>query len=150
MNLWEKFLRKFFLVKEIVSKEGIVHFRRYRLLQTPWCAVYIHRIMKSDEDKHMHDHPWGFYSFILEGAYKEITCLAPDFDLNNPKELTYYSGNLAHHTAEDCHKLTLISSSVLTLVFVYGKRRVWGYQTEQGWIDFKSYRALKNEGKFRK
>jgi|SRR5579885_579264 len=149
MNLWEKFVRKYLLVREIVSKEGVVHFRRYRLLQTPWFAIYIHRILKSDGDKHMHDHPWGFFSFILEGAYKEITCFAPNFNIHDPHEFVYYSGSLVHHTAEDCHKLTLLSESVLTLVFAYGKRRVWGYQTEQGWIDFQSYRKLKNEGKIR-
>jgi hypothetical protein len=33
------------------------------------------------------------------------------------------------------------------LVLTSGRERVWGYQTEQGWIDFKSYRQLKNEGK---
>lgn len=50
-------IRKFFLVKEIISKEGEVHFRRYRLLATPWFNIYIHNIRRSDEDIHMHDHP---------------------------------------------------------------------------------------------
>ncbi len=41
-----------FLVKEIKSKAGELHFRRWRLLQLPFFAIYIHGIYKSDEDLH--------------------------------------------------------------------------------------------------
>jgi hypothetical protein len=32
--------------------------------------VFIHRIMKSDEDD-LHDHPWGYFTCILSGGYNE-------------------------------------------------------------------------------
>ena len=32
--------------------------------------VFIHRIMKSDEDD-LHDHPWGYFTCILSGGYHE-------------------------------------------------------------------------------
>ena len=74
--LWMKeVIRTFFLAKEIISKDGVVHFRRYRLLSTPWFNIYIHNILRSDEDAHFHDHPWGFFSFILnctKGGYTRI------------------------------------------------------------------------------
>ena len=145
MPILSKFFRKLFLVKEIKSKEGVVHFRRYRLFQSPIFAIYIHNIMKSDEDRHKHDHPWNFVSIILEGAYEEEFTQPPYHFTETHK--VYMSGDFVHHPAEDAHKLTLISDNVITLVFAYGKRRVWGYQTEKGWIDFKTYRQAKNEGK---
>lgn len=60
-----------FLAKEIKSKTGELHFRRYRLFWTPWFALYIHRIYKADEDPYPHSHPWNFISLILNGGYIE-------------------------------------------------------------------------------
>lgn len=145
MNLLTRLIRKLLLVKEIVSKEGVLHFRRYRLLQTPWLAIYVHQICKSDEDRDPHDHPWSFASCILEGAYQEDSWYPPNFDKRNSN--TYYSGDVIEHEAEDAHKLTLISKEVWTLVFTSGRERLFGYQTKDGWVDFKTYRQLKNEGK---
>jgi hypothetical protein len=147
VSLWDKFIRKFFLVKEIVSKFGQVHFRRFRLLQTPWFAIYIHQILRSDEDLDPHDHPWNFTSVILEGAYHEDSWYPPNFDKMQSRD--YYSGDVIEHKGEDAHKLRLISREVWTLVFVSGRTRPWGYQTPAGWIGHEEYRQLKNEGKLR-
>jgi hypothetical protein len=140
-----KLIRKFLLVKEIKSKYGEVHFRRYRLLQTPWFAVYIHQLCRSDMDSDMHDHPWNFASVILEGAYHEASAYPPHFDVTHHRDC--YSGDVVEHKAEDVHKIRLLSDEVWTMVFTWGRRRYWGYQTRHGWIGHKEYRALKNEGK---
>lgn len=146
MNWLEKLVRRILLVKEIVSKHGDVHFRRYRLLQTPWFAIYIHQICRSDEDLDPHDHPWHFQSCILEGCYTEDSWSYPDFKLETNR---YYSGDVIKHHAEDVHKITLVSREVWTLVFTSGREREWGYRTPAGWIGHKEYRQLKNEGKLR-
>lgn len=147
MNWLFRLIRWLFLVKEIVSKEGKVHFRRYRLLATPWFNIYIHQILKSDAEAHMHDHPWNFFSFILSGGYKEVSTYAPSWQ----QVWTHYylRHSLVHHKRSDAHKITLMAPCVWTLVLTYGKWKTWGYQTEAGWIDFKSYRELKDEGKLR-
>jgi hypothetical protein len=147
MSWFTRAIRYLLLVKEIVSKQGEVHFRRYRLLQTPWFAIYIHQILKSDTDIFLHDHPWGYSSVILEGSYQEDSAYPPNFDVHHIN--TYYSGDVIQHKAEDAHKLTLKSTEVWTLVFTSGRERVWGYQTSSGWIDYITYRQMKNEGKLR-
>ena len=148
MSLFTRFIRKFFLVKEIVSKFGKVHFRRFRLLQTPWFAIYVHQILQSDMDADPHDHPWNFASVILEGSYYEESRFAPDFDTSHYQQ--FYSGDVIEHKAEDVHKIRLVSNEVWTLVFVWGKRREWGYRFPDGtWIGHEEYRQLKNEGKLR-
>lgn len=143
MNLLFRIIRKLFLVKEIVSKYGQVHFRRYRLLQTPWFAIYIHQILKSDEDADMHDHPWNFTSFILDGSYTEVCKIAPDF------VSTYFAiynvGDVVKHKSEDAHKIAIQTPEVWTLVFTSGRTRDWGYRLKYGsWIGHKKYRILKN------
>lgn len=147
-------IRNFFLVKEIVSKDGKVHFRRWRILATPWFNIYIHNILRSDEDAHPHDHPWNFLSFVLWGGYSEEWRPANE-DWMFRKGFSLYKskrrpGTFVYHNAKDFHKLTLLKGSAWTLVFTFGKRRPsWGYQTEHGWIDHKAYRELKYEGKLR-
>lgn len=143
MNIFSRMFRKLFLVKEIVSREGTVHFRRYRLLSTPWFNIYVHHILQSDMDSDMHDHPWDFSSLILKGSYIEQARLSPEFDAIYMNK--YYSGEVIKHKAEDAHKLILVSKSVWTLVVTSGTPREWGYQTCQGWIDHKEYRQRKNQ-----
>jgi hypothetical protein len=143
-----KIIRKLLLVKEIVSKTGLVHFQRWRLLRLPWFAVYVHHICRSDADAHMHSHPWSYISFILEGAYTEEFSNPPYY--GSVQEKNYYSGDLAYHKAQEVHKLTLISDQVWSLVMTWGRTKDWGYATDQGFVGHKEYRQLKNEGKWRK
>lgn len=84
--------RKLFLIKEIKSKLGILHFQRWRIVQTPWFSIYIHRIFREDEDQHCHSHPWSFVSFILNGSYTEKY---PD------DSSRYFSAPLLIFTTED-------------------------------------------------
>ncbi len=136
-------IRKLFLVKEIISQFGHVHFRRYRLLQTPWFAIYIHQILRSDEELDMHDHPWKFTSVILSGSYEETVTSPPYFDTT--RWLRHYQGDVVEHAAEEAHRLRLTSKEVWTLVITSGRKREWGYQTKTGWLGHKEYRQLKNE-----
>lgn len=145
--------RKCFLVKEIVSRNGEVHFQRYRLLQLPFFAVYIHYIAKSDEDKHPHNHPWNFTSIILKGGYKETV-----WHKNMLKKLpeneealwtkkyirTIWNNIINDRYAGDYHKIELIKPT-WTLVFT-GRRLNddWGYLTETGFKNHIEYRKEKN------
>lgn len=127
-----------FLVKEIKSKEGEVHFRRYQLLWTPWFTFYLHQILQPDKDKHLHDHPWDFWSLVLWGGYEEIL----DHRLTQDRKI----GHFVYHKSTDLHKIGKIHGSAWTLVCIFGERRMWGYQTEHGWKDHVEYRKLKHEG----
>lgn len=143
------FFKKIFLIKEIKSNSGELHFRRYRIFSTPWFKIFIHRIYKSDEDKHMHTHPWNFVTIILSGNYKE--CVVQEWysehvlsgeQWENRKKFRPY-----FHKAGFAHKLYL-NSPVTTLVFCFGKNKKWGYVTDDGIIDNSDYRRLKHEGYF--
>lgn len=43
------------------------------ILRTPWGTLRLHHILRSDDDRHLHDHPFDFTSFLLTGGYLEIT-----------------------------------------------------------------------------
>jgi hypothetical protein len=149
MNWLKYLIHKYLVIKEIWSQEGELHFRRYRLLATPWFNVYIHEIRQSDMDAHMHDHPFSFKSLILSGSYFEQTALYPNFIVLHYR--SFASGDIIKHHACDVHKLTLKSPMVWTLVITSGRERVWGYRLDDGsWVDFKTYRQLKRAGQLPK
>src|SRR4051794_40321026 len=45
---------------------------RLIVFRCPWFACYLHWFHGND-DACLHDHPWGFISFILAGGYWETT-----------------------------------------------------------------------------
>lgn len=137
-----RLIRWLLLTKEIVSKTGELHFRRWRLLQTPLFGLYVHNILKSDEDKDPHDHPWWFVTLVLAGGYFE-------------DRVSIYGDAKSHHVHDrwsvascrttEFHKIRLMGPT-WTLVLT-GPRihDLWGYLTPLGWVDHKTYRRKKNE-----
>lgn len=101
---------------------------RWRLVQTPWFAVYLHHILRSDDDRALHDHPWAFLSLILWGGYFEFT----------PAGCRWRgAGSLVFHKAEDLHRLEL-DRPAWTLVFCGRRRREWGFRFADGWRSWQS------------
>ena len=128
-----KFLRKWFLVKEIVSQSGVVYFRRWRLFFCPYFALYIHQILCSDQDSYPHSHPWKFVSLILSGGYweelwkhtKDQNCVMERrFWISTKK--AYWPGNILYRNRESFHHITLLKPTT-TLVLTLGKHKEWGY-----------------------
>lgn len=47
---------------------------RWHLIpRNPLFNVYLHKFLRSDDDRALHDHPWWFVSLLLRGEYVEIT-----------------------------------------------------------------------------
>jgi hypothetical protein len=151
MKYLNKFIRRFFLIREIISGEGKVHFRRYRILETPWFSLYIHNILESDLDLHMHDHPWDFVSVMLSGGYLEYTEKNPEGNYFLPIDFNTWdipSLYINAHVAEDLHKIKLIDGKPVWSIFLCGpRRREFGYGVNGKWIHNKEYREFKNTGR---
>lgn len=107
------------------------YMRRY-VFFTPIGCARVHKIMRSDNDRHPHDHPFHFVSIILCGGYVEHR---PD---RLPKVRLPFS--VAFRRARDLHYLKLISGGpVWTFVLATLPLRRWGFQTEDGWVDARDY-----------
>jgi len=145
-----KLIRKVFLTKEIISKEGEVFFRRYRLLSTPVCNIYVHNLLKSDQDLEPHTHPWNFISLILKGGYIEDYVVGPHHKNTCHDYIESYrnivkAGDFVMHSYSDAHKIQLTDDNVWTAVFTWGTKEPWGYVYSDGtYIDHKEYRRIKN------
>jgi len=132
------------LVKEIISKSGELHFRRWQLLKTLWFCVYIHGIYKEDQDDHLHNHPWSIWTMILWGSYVEELLMKNGKDKTH-KVRTFL--NMGYRNSDRFHCIRqVVSKKVITLAIV-GKRKEkeWGYHTEKGFVDHITYRNNKNK-----
>lgn len=113
-------------------------------------SIRLHLILRSDADRHLHDHPFDFTSLLLMGDYTEITpcekcggedrnaaqCPCPRcWDGRRRQRFPRFSIN--RKRAEQRHALTL-EKPVLTLVFA-GPKRDWGFHTEAGWVHNEEY-----------
>lgn len=128
------------LIKEIRSKEGKLHFRRWELLKTKWFSIWIHGIYESDQDLHLHNHPWDFKSIVLKGSYIELT--EKGFVWQTPLKFNSRNG-------ENFHKIyKLLTPVVYTLFFVTPTKREWGYEVNGEFITHEKYRELKKQVKF--
>lgn len=133
-----KTLDKLFpLVKEIISKDGILHFRRWRLLELPFLRIYLHYIAERDLDAHEHTHPWHLVSIILKGSYTEFS---------RGKVTLAKPGRIIVRSRHTPHKIGELHAPTYTLFLALGKRGEWGYDTEAGFIDHTTYRELKHSG----
>lgn len=147
---------KLFLIKEIKSKGGELHFRRWRILETPWFNIYIHGIYKEDEEAHLHDHPWNYLSIVLRGYFSERTLNYDVITDENKKEWksrrieenVIGPSSFIYRKAESFHKIQkLHSNAVFTLFFTGKRKREWGYDLSGNWVDHITYRKMKNENK---
>lgn len=132
------FLRKFFLVREIKSKKGVLHFERWRILNLGLFAIYIHRIYVSDADKHQHSHPWWFFSKILAGSY---------YEMRGNRGRLMAPGYWATMKPKEFHKITVLEP--VTSFVVTGPRiHEWGYMTDDGYVEAGQYRINKRNGMY--
>lgn len=129
------------LIKEIKSKLGELHFRRWRVISLPWFAIYIHGIYKADEDMHLHNHPWKIWTMILWGGYVEQL---RNVGVSNSPRIRK-PGHMAYAKLSDFHKIKeMIKSPTYTLAIV-GRRinEDWGYMVDGKFVDHKTYRNNK-------
>lgn len=124
--------------------DHIGDYMRRWILQTPWGSLRLHKILRSDDDRHLHDHPWDFASLVLGPGYVELgPCRhGPAFSSNHrcrfyPRVFSRWGVN--RKRAENAHAVVLPWGPVWTLVWTGRERRAWGFHTEAGWVDRREY-----------
>ena len=118
------------------------------IAQTPWFTLRVHHILRSDESRALHDHPWDFVSLLVSGGYTEITERIERFETDEGpiwKPVVYETRwprwSLVMHEAEDAHRL-VIDEPVWTLVLTGPKVRRWGFWIPaKGWTYWRDAQA---------
>jgi hypothetical protein len=124
--------------------------------------IYLHKIMRDDDDRALHDHPWWNVSVLLRGAYREIT---PDFrdslanygvgSLVSPHTLLATlpqiakvrgAGSIVFRRAACAHRLEVVRGPVWSLFITGRVRRRWGFHCAHGWRYWKEFTAASDPG----
>ncbi len=99
--------------------------------------VYLHRFLRSDDDRALHDHPWNNISWILSGTYIEHIPY---------HSFTRFSGGRVERKADMPHRIELIDGPVTTLFFTGPVIREWGFHCPQGWRHWKEFVSMVDGG----
>lgn len=92
--------------------------------------LYLHHILLPDQDRNLHDHPADFGAFILNGGYIE----------KMPGSVVYREkGKGRFQDADQLHSIDYVLPGTWTLFARGDKTRIWGFQTPNGWVDFRTY-----------
>lgn len=106
---------------------------RWHLIpRNPLLGIYLHKFLRDDDDRALHDHPWSSVSICLAGGYWEQT---------DAGEKWFGPGSIVRRAATYRHRIIVSKSnrSAWTL-FITGPRvRTWGFWCPRGfvpWYDF--------------
>ena len=135
-----------------------------------WLNLYLHRILRSDDDRALHDHPWVNMSYIVEGEYNEVTfkdgqAWSEELDRTLRKQ-----GTFKFRLPTSLHRLELIDKpkawssykgdqylgevmmntpQPCTTLFLTGPRvRIWGFSCLRGWVKWTDFTQKTLEGTF--
>lgn len=115
---------------------------RWYLIQTKYFRVFLHKLMRDDDDRALHDHPWPNVSILLRGEYVEVT---PDFGAmptpfariaDMPLRRRHCGpGTIIARRAIASHRLELFDQTrpVWTLFIAFRRCREWGFHCPRGW-----------------
>jgi hypothetical protein len=110
---------------EIIGGDDDPYMLRWKLIVTPWVRVYLHRFIRSDDDRALHDHPASNLSILLSGQYREI--MPGRVALRRPFRPVW-------RRAEAAHRVELIDGRRVWSLFLRGPtKREWGFHCPQGW-----------------
>ncbi len=129
------YLRRWYIIR--LSKRGLGN-------------VYLHHILRSDDDRALHDHPWWNVSIVLRGGYWEWMPAWVETDLPGilaraESDLRVWRGpgSIVFRRATAAHRLELPFGKTAWTLFITGKNvRSWGFHCTQGWKHWRAFIGL--------
>lgn len=127
-----------FKYRDIIKEGKGLYLRRFYL--TPrnrptwwpngwkWYRFFLHNILRSDDDRDQHNHPWSFTSIILAGCYLEHIFF-PRATATRYLKRWAYPGTVLKNSAAHTHRVEIIRP-VWSLVMCPEATQEWGF-----WID---------------
>lgn len=127
MCLFRRFNKR--VISDICHPELGPYMVRYYLFRSPYLNIYVHKFLRSDNDRHLHDHPFDFITFLFHRGYYEKT---EDGKIWRPRF------SILKRKAEWKHAVE-ITQPTWTLFIRFARRRQWGFWTESGWKNWIDY-----------
>ena len=121
--------------------------RWYVLPRNRWFCIYLHQMLRDDDDRALHDHPRANISIILKGGYWEMLFRAQPAE-GEPLPIRTLKrrkiGHIVFRPAALAHRLMLPypARPSWSLFIVFRKYRDWGFWCPQGrWVPWQEFTA---------
>ncbi len=150
----------------IVGKDGSVYMERYWLFnpfpesssqRKRWqfpISIRLHHIMRPDEDRNPHDHPWHFRTIILRGWYDEVRPLVYSDPWSRKAryvgllgmlfwETRHTEGHTSTRKFGEYHRISEVSEGGVWTMFITGKYRgTWGFLVDGVKVPWRKYLGI--------
>lgn len=115
---------------------------RYKRKWPSWFpSIRVHHILREDQGRHLHDHPWNARTVLLRGWYTERRIN----ESGNTTEGTRSKGQTARILFGQYHSIDEVSpGGVYTLFFTWKYGGTWGFLVDGKKVPWREYT---NEGK---
>lgn len=124
---------------KLTDGTGLVSWRRpfTRLLQHCGIAARVHEILRSDEGRHPHNHPWPYLTVILKGGYFEHTYRDDGTEIGVK---WHGPGSILWRPANSWHRLVVPAGTMATTLFITGKKaQTWGFNVDGQTVPYFQY-----------
>lgn len=126
-----------------IGGEADPYMRRWWLIpRNRFFNIYLHRFLRSDDDRALHDHPWWNVSVLLEGRYVEHTIAAGGINVMTER----CAGQWKVRRAAAAHRIELIDGPCWTLFITGPRLREWGFHCRRAWVHWKDFTKPENPG----
>jgi len=145
------FLRKRYAEKRdpdfiIGGKDAPYLIRWWVIPRNRFFNIYLHRFLRSDDDRALHDHPWLFNcSILLDGSYLEHT----------PSGSKYrFAGDWKFRWGRATHRIELLTPlgnfgkplPCWTLFITGPVVREWVFHCPKGWVHWRDFTDARDKG----
>lgn len=119
--------------------------RWYVISRNRWLNIYLHKFLRDDDDRALHDHPWWFISIMLRGQYTEIREEGSAGSVRR-------APSIAYRRATDRHRIVLQRNAqdrsvpCWTLVITGPRIREWGFHCPKGWVPWHQFVDARDNG----
>jgi hypothetical protein len=145
----------------VIGTDESPYLLRWYLWPRSWgWRLYLHKFLRDDDDRALHDHPWWFWSFIVKGGYDEVVphssrpaSLAPGVNWPLFAQVRRRRFSLAFRRAEHRHRVVLHRDAAgrpvpcWTLVLTGRRTRTWGFWCPRGFVPWQEFTAPGDSGK---
>lgn len=104
--------------------------------------VYVHCVLKDDDDRALHDHPWASLSLMVENGLMEVY-----LDRSGQTRVRWIeAGQWVFRRARFAHRLVVRGAPAVTIFIAGPTVRRWGFHCPKGWVHWKDFVATDNTG----
>lgn len=106
-----------------------------------WCNAYLHQLLRDDDDRALHDHPWANLTLVLLGSYVEVMPLARTrWPLERRLMVrTRLAGEVVVRRATAPHRLMVPAGPCWTLFLTGPRVREWGFWCPHEWRHWRRF-----------